>query len=110
MANYVRRGGLDISPPPWDCQQVEAAVFYVRADPKRLQAICDRTLNAPSGGRLAYTSHLSWVALTFQKFRNMRSTSGHSWHGESHAYNEAAFWMLVEGGHGPELLIPYMFV
>jgi Acetoacetate decarboxylase (ADC) len=111
---HVRRGGLDVSPPPWQCDDLEGTVFLVEGNRAALQAVCDRTLNAPSGGRLDYRPVVSWVALTFQAFRGMRSISPASPLGESHTYKEAAFWIIVKDSRGPhdraELMIPYMFI
>lgn len=121
MANYVRRGGLDVSPPPWRCDDIHATIFYVQADSRKLQALCDRTLNQPSGPdpahpeltRLKFKPTVSWVALTFQRFEKMRSTAPldpGSLVRESHSYGEASFWVMVEDQVGVRLLIPYMFI
>jgi hypothetical protein len=88
-------------------------MFYVKGDGASLQEICDRTLNKPSGGRLEYKPVVSWVALTFQKFGGMHSTSPASPFQESHTYSEASFWIVVEdarASRGVEFLIPYMFI
>lgn len=119
--SYVRRGGLDVSPPPFRCDSIGATIFYVDATPGALQAICDRTLNAPSGPdsaqagqtRLKYRPLVSWVALTFQTFAGMRSVGAPdagSTLREWHSYSEASFWVMVVASNGLELLIPYMFI
>ena len=121
MPDYIRRGGLDVAPPPWICADVGITVFYVHADASRLQEICERTLNVPSGldpknaslTRLKYRPVVSWVALTFQSFTGMHSGAPADPAGsvrEFHTYAESAFWVMVEDSSGRQLLIPYMFI
>jgi hypothetical protein len=121
LPGYVRRGGLDVAPPPWKCDQIRASIFYLLADEASLQEVCDRTLNRPSGAhptqpgraRLNYKPLVNWVALTFQGFTGMRSVApgdpGSALR-EAHTYSEASFWIMVEDSNGLEVLIPYMFI
>jgi len=50
VANYVLRDGEMLCVPPIDLD-VELASFFVAADPKRLQTLCDRELNLGGGRR-----------------------------------------------------------
>ena len=114
MPDYVRRGGLDIAPPPYACDDIDARVFYAQARREKLQALCDRTLNtaprARAGAeRFAPLSDL--VAVTFQEFRELHSLDDPHHGGMRHSYREASFWVLVQGGAGrPRVMVPYMFV
>jgi hypothetical protein len=123
MVNYVRRGGFEPTPPPWRCDDIHVTVFYLAADPTKLQELCDRTLNLPSGPdprhsgqtRLKYQPCVSWVALTFQRFTNLHSIAASDAGSPilgNHTYSEAAFWVLVmdPAAGGLKVMIPYMFV
>lgn len=114
MGIYVRRGGLDVPPPPWQCDDIEAFVFYLRCSQDALQDLCDRSLNAPAGRAVRYEPVLNWAALSFQRFREMRSTSPADGLGCLLTYSEASIWVMVRDRLNEEsqleLLIPYMFV
>lgn len=114
MGIYVRRGGLDVPPPPWQCDDIEAFVFYLECSRVALQDLCNRSLNVPSGHAVRYKPVLDWAALSFQRFRGMRSTSPADGLGCQLTYSEASIWVMVQDTMREdsqlEFLIPYMFV
>jgi hypothetical protein len=111
MTSYVRRGGLDVQPPPWLCPLARASVFALHAQPGALQQLCERTLNVPSAGRLAFKPVLNTVVLTFQDLDGLHATGAHVDQPISHRYSEACFWVMVQDANLPgspaRLLIPY---
>ncbi len=60
---FVPRGGEQVFCQPLELRQVRFTSFLFHADPAALQAVCDRYLNAPSGGALHYRSLLPRVLL-----------------------------------------------
>ncbi len=113
---YVRRGGIDVLPAPWRCENVEMHAFYVPADLVALQRLCDRTLNEPSQGYLHYQPDSHYVIVTFQNLHDLRSIAPGCEDQGAHTYTEAAFWVMTSardaGGKkigGPSLMIPYIF-
>lgn len=114
MPHYQRRGGLDIGPPPYVCESIDARVFYVEADAAALRALCDRTLNTVPRARAGadrFEPASSIVAVTFQEFHELHSPDDPHHGGMRYSYREASFWVLVHSpANGPRVLIPYMFV
>ena len=112
MTDYVRRGGMDVQPPPWKCDDVEGYVFYLPANRSALQEVCDRTLNIPSNYKLRYSPVVDYVVLTFQRLTGLHSISPHAHNNGRHTYCEVSFWVMVKdrsANRGTELLIPYIF-
>lgn len=107
--DYLRRGGMDAQPAPWQCDDVRAHVYYVKGDMTKLEQLCDRCLNLTGAPR--YTPVLDFVALTFQRFEGMFSDGGPNTSQQGrHHYSEASFWVLVSNGVDTRVFIPYMFV
>lgn len=113
---YPRRGGLDVLPAPWRCDDVEMHAFYLHGDIKALQALCDRCINVPSNGHLNYQPDTHFVLLTFQYLRDLHSTAAGYEASGAHSYGEAAFWVMTRAHDangrsvsGPTLMIPYIF-
>src|SRR5262249_46515727 len=116
---YVRRGGMDVQPAPWRCEQMlHAYIFGIKARKASLQALCKRCLNDPSGGKLQYEPVLRllgqhYVALTFQHFPGLYPDPHAAPNAlpvnqkGRHHYNEASFWVMVKDGDRPlEMFIP----
>jgi uncharacterized protein with NAD-binding domain and iron-sulfur cluster len=106
----VRRGTANPPPPPWRCSQARAFLFYLQGEMTALQALCDRSLNDPSGRQFRFEPLSDLVVLTFQSLRGMHSVPQPQ-EGELD-YDEAAFWVPVrERRSGIEcaMLIPYIF-
>jgi hypothetical protein len=114
MSHYQRRGGLDVAPPPYFCEHIDARVFYAKGRMDALEALCDRTLNTlprrrDGDARFAPVSDI--VAITFQEFRELHSPDDPSHGSMRYTYREASFWVLVRSNaDGPRVLVPYMFV
>ena len=113
---YVRRGGMDVLPAPWRCDDVQMYAFYVPCNLAALQKICDRSLNEPSHGFLNYRPTTRYAVLTFQRLNGLYSTApGHEGRG-AHSYCEAALWVMAahhraDGRTTDEraVLVPYIF-
>ena len=114
MADYARRGGLDVQPPPFVCNFIDARLFGMAAQHGALQALCDRTFNIPSGGQVRYAPFLNAVVLTFQRMNRLYSNSPHANAPVALTYTEACFWVMVQDqahDNAPaELLVPYIFL
>ena len=114
--SYVRRGGLDVLPAPWRCEDVEMHAFYVAGELAALQRLCDRCLNEPSRGHLHYQPDSHYVIVTFQNLRGLHSIAPGCEDRGTHTYTEAAFWVMTSARDasgtrvgGPTLMIPYIF-
>ena len=107
--HYIRRGGIDLQPAPWQCDDVEAYVFYIKADLEALQQLCDRCLNSVAPQPSRFVPALPIVVLTFQRLDRMRSIA--EGNRGAFSYCEAAFWVLVREliGEDIEVLVPYIF-
>ncbi len=109
MHRYLRRGGMDVQPAPWQCNDVRAQVFYLRGDFQKLQDLCDRCLNLSNAPR--YSPVLEYVALTFQRFEGLFSDcEPHTTQPGRHHYTEASLWVMISNGADTRVFIPYMFV
>jgi hypothetical protein len=115
---YVDSPSLQVFPPPTLCQDVHLSVFFLKGRQEKLQAICDRYLNAPSGGAVHYRPRLPFVMLTFQHVGRLSSEAEgfRDWGFTSE--REATFWIAASDTrrHGPdelcqrvELFVPYMY-
>ena len=116
IGDHVRRGGLDVLPAPWRCDDVQLDAFYLHGDLDALQALCDRTINNPSQGCLDFRPSTRYVVLTFQRLVNLRSLAPGCETLGGHTYCEAAFWVFTQrydrqgNKVGDQaLLIPYIF-
>ena len=116
IGDHVRRGGLDVLPAPWRCDDVQLDAFYLHGDLDALQALCDRMINQPSQGCLVFKPSTRHVVLTFQRLHNLRSLAPGCETLGGHTYCEAAFWVFTQRfdrqGHkigDQALLIPYIF-
>jgi uncharacterized protein with NAD-binding domain and iron-sulfur cluster len=114
--DYARRGGMDVRPPPWRCDDVQLDAFYLPGELAALQALCNRTLGAPSRGYLEYRPLTRYVVLTFQRLHDLHSTAAGCAGLGAHTYCEAAFWVFVQrldrNGNdmgAAALMIPYIF-
>ena len=114
MADYARRGGLDVQPAPFVCNFIDARLFGMAAHHGALQDLCDRTFNIPSGGQVRYAPYLNAVVLTFQRMNRLYSSSLDANAPVALTYTEACFWVMVQDkarDDAPiELLVPYIFL
>jgi hypothetical protein len=115
---YVDSPSLQVFPPPSLCQDVTQYIFFLKGQQSKLQALCDRFLNHPSGGAVDYRPRLPFVMLTFQHVGRLSSGAegfkdwGHT------SEREATFWIAVSDykKHGPdelckkvELFVPFIY-
>lgn len=113
---YIRRGGMDVLPAPWRCDDVQVDAFYLEADLDALQALCTRCLKDPSHGFLDFRPATAFVALTFQRLTGLRSLAKGCTDAGAHNYCEAAIWIFVQRydaagkpAGAAVLMIPYIF-
>ncbi|SEK67883.1 Acetoacetate decarboxylase (ADC) [Stigmatella aurantiaca] len=115
---YVDHPSLQVFPPPSLCQDVNLSVFFLKGRQDRLQALCDRFLNEPSGGAVHYRPRLPFVMLTFQHVGRLSSEAEgfRDWGFTSE--REVTFWIAASDTrrHGPdelcqrvELFVPYIY-
>ncbi|WP_224372700.1 acetoacetate decarboxylase family protein [Hyalangium versicolor] len=115
---YIDSASLQVFPPPSLCQDVTQYIFFLKGRQSKLQALCDKFLNEPSGGAVDYRPRLPFVMLTFQTVGRLTSGAegfkdwGHT------SEQEATFWVAVSDykKHGPdelckkvELFVPYIY-
>lgn len=65
LVPHVDYGGLVSVPTPFACNQAEVWNFFVKADGKKLDALCDRVFNNPSGGAVEYVALGDYVMLSW---------------------------------------------
>jgi hypothetical protein len=115
---YVDIPSLQVFPPPSLCQDVTLSMFFLKGRQDRLQALCDRFLNEPSGGAVHYRPRLPFVMLTFQHVGRLSSGAEgfRDWGFTSE--REVTFWIAASDvqRHGPdelckrvELFVPYIY-
>jgi uncharacterized protein with NAD-binding domain and iron-sulfur cluster len=111
---YVDRGGDPVLRHPYLQTGARLRGFALRADPARLQAICDRDLNQPSGGRLRYRPLCGTVVLTFTTIARLSSLDPRDRNAGYSDETDVAFWfpMACERGGGLDVswYVPYIFV
>jgi hypothetical protein len=105
---YVDFPGEQSLRAPGDLEDTRFFYFVLRADEGRLRALCDRYLNAPSGGQLAYAP-LGVVLLAFSHVERLRSADPSR---GTITYKDIAFWVPVWGGKTKPLCLfpPFIFV
>lgn len=109
--NYIPRGGEQVFAQPFIAEDVQFFGFAVRADPKKLTAICDRYLNQPSG-RNDFVPAVGHVLFVFNRLGKMYAKnppdSNRGWYREQ----EGAIWLLVldKGRQNLFWFQPYMIV
>lgn len=115
---YVDSASLQVFPPPSLCQDVTQYIFFLKGRQSKLQELCDRFLNEPSGGAVDYRPRLPFVMLTFQHVGRL-SSGAEGFKGWGHtSEREATFWIAVSDykRHGAdelckkvELFVPYIY-
>ena len=116
---YVDRGGEQVHPHPFGFTGVKFYSFLLEADAAALRELCDKYLNRPSAGRVAYTPLLSRILLGVAVIERAQPVDGPAsrlgWVPEI----DAAFWVPVMALHrrGDRSLAshlawfqPYLFV
>ena len=100
LPRYVEYGALATAPGPLMCEAARLYCFFVKGDRDRVQALCDRVLQAPTGGALRYkVPQLAPVVLSFGSIGGLRSLDPtHS--GRGSAFEpEAAIWIPTIAQH-----------
>lgn len=115
---YVDSPSLQVFPPPSLCKDVTQYIFFLKGRQAKLQAICDKYLNEPSGGAVDYRPRLPFVMLTFQSVGRLTSEAEGFKDWGYTSEREATFWIAVSDykKHGPdelckrvELFIPFIY-
>jgi len=115
---FIDSPSLQVFPPPSLCQDVTQYVFFLKADPDRLQTLCDTYLNRPTGGAVDYRPLGRYVMLSFQHIGRLSSTVPEFRDRGFTSEREATFWVPVGDfkKHGPvqvleraEFFIPYIY-
>jgi hypothetical protein len=115
---YIHGPSLQAFPPPTLCKDVNQYIFFLKGSQSKLQALCDKYLNEPSGGAVDYRPRLPFVILTFQSVGRLSSAAPgfEDWGYTSE--REATFWIAASDykKHKPdelckrvELFIPYIY-
>jgi hypothetical protein len=65
LSPYVDFGGVTTAPAPFNLQDALVYAFFLEADADKLQAMCDKVFNTPSGGAALYHPLSHHVMLTF---------------------------------------------
>lgn len=114
LPEYIRRSGDLVARQPFLHQGTFLRTFVLEADLEKLQALCDRVFNRPSGGTLNYRPLTNSILLTFAEIRDISSTYEEDGNFGSMSEIDVAFWipLLSERGGRPHVswYIPYIFV
>jgi hypothetical protein len=115
---YIDSASLQVFPPPSLCKDVTQYIFFLKGRQSKLQALCNKYLNEPSGGAVDYRPRLPFVMLTFQSVGRLSSAAEGFKDWGYTSEREATFWIAVSDykKHGPdelckrvELFIPYIY-
>ncbi|HMB61406.1 MAG TPA: hypothetical protein VKN35_15950 [Xanthomonadales bacterium] len=97
---YITRGGEQVFQQPFTAKDVQFFGFWVKADMKALEAICNKYLNAPlgeikEGKKPRFAPAIKHVQFVFNRLGKLYATNppdkNRGWYKEQ----EAAIWMLV---------------
>jgi hypothetical protein len=109
---YIERGGEIVFSPPGRARGVRMYSFILRADPKRLGALFDRYLNAPSKGKVAFEPAGSLFVLNFTSLGKVGAMRGPDEELGYFRESEMAIWTLGYDQNRDEIVtfVPYMIV
>src|SRR4051812_37220728 len=92
---YVEFGGLGSAPGPLQCDDTTLYVFGLKADHARLDALCRRVFQAPTGGAVDYRPLGDTVMVTFGVVGAIRPAL-EPWHGMGAVREpQVGFWIPV---------------
>src|SRR3954451_18612809 len=92
---YVEFGGLASAPGPLQCDDTTLYVFGLKADHARLDALCRRVFQAPTGGAVDYRPLGDTVMVTFGVVGAIRPAL-EPWHGMGAVREpQVGFWIPV---------------
>ncbi|HTU92878.1 MAG TPA: acetoacetate decarboxylase family protein [Gemmataceae bacterium] len=108
---YIPRGGEQVFEPPYIAEGVQFFGFVVTADTAKLQSICDRYLNGPSGTQ-DFAPLVPYVMFVFNKLGKLYAKNPPDFNRGWYSEQEAAVWMPVwDNKRGKALWHhPYMIV
>lgn len=95
LPKYIDRGGEQALRPPFLGRDVDLHGFMFAADGDALQAVCDRYLNGPAGGRVRYVPLVPRVLLLFARFGKLGSSEPPDSLKGIMTEIDVAFWMPV---------------
>ncbi|MEM8637304.1 MAG: hypothetical protein AAGG51_00600 [Cyanobacteria bacterium P01_G01_bin.54] len=72
LPSYIDRGGEQCLRQPYQTQNTQSYGCFLRAEQDKLQALCDRYLNEPSGGAVSYVP-LPFVLVLFTHYPHLAS-------------------------------------
>lgn len=95
LPDYVEYGGLAVAPGPLQCDDTTLYVFGLQADHAKMDALCQRVFNAPTGGAVDYRPLGDQVILTFGVVGAIRPTM-EPWHSMGAVREpQVGFWIPV---------------
>jgi hypothetical protein len=108
MRPYIDFPGEQALQPPGLLEHTHFFYFVLPADNDRLRALCDRYLNAPTGGREDYKPH-GFVLLAFTHVERLGSADPQR---GTITYKDIALWVPVSGGETRPFCLfpPFIFV
>jgi hypothetical protein len=111
---YIERGGDLVARPPFMHENAHLRSFFLEADAERLQGLCDRVFNGPSGGALHFRPLGNMVLLTFAQIGRIYSTDEAQRQFGMMSEIDIAFWIPMlsqrDGETHLSWYIPYIFV
>jgi hypothetical protein len=95
LPDYVEFGGLGSAPGPLQCDDTTLYVFGLQADHSKLDALCQRVFNTPTGGAVDYRPLGDQVIVTFGVVGAIRPTL-EPWHSMGAVREpQVGFWIPV---------------
>jgi hypothetical protein len=109
---YIDRGGELVFTPPFLAEKVDFYGFMLDADITKLQAQCDKYLNAPLGGEQRFIPAGGFIMLACCNLPSLRSTSAPYSNWGWFPEKEIAFWLLTIDKKTKNFywLLPYIWV
>ena len=108
---YVERGGDIVYRTPFRARGARMYVFFIPADPRRMQTAIDRSLIQPSLGAERYRTFSSHVVMSFMHVKRLTGGRGDERLGAI-PESEGSIWMPMVDTRRNRLVwtVPYMYV
>ena len=107
---YVDHGGLTTIPSPYRCENTTLHGFWARADPAKLDRLCERVLSEPTGRRVHFEAIGDYVMLTWGRIATVRSLDPKFIDRGTVDEDQVAIWIPVLGPEGFAMFVAYLWL
>ncbi|HET9739021.1 MAG TPA: FAD-dependent oxidoreductase, partial [Solirubrobacteraceae bacterium] len=107
---YVQYGGLTTIASPYRCDDATLHGFWARADPARLDRLCERVFSEPTGGRMRFEAVGSHVMITWGRIPTVSSLDPAFEGVGTVNEDQVAIWVPVLGPEGFAMFVAYIWL